>query len=61
MMTMRKREADERTMASSHARRLLRLRGIRCSPVARVAVTGEGAAVGIVLWLQGRNVRIELR
>lgn len=29
------------------------------SPISRVTVTGEGAVAGIVLWLQGRDMRVE--
>lgn len=36
-----------------------RLRCVGGSPVACVAVTGKGAAVGVVLRLQGRDMRVE--
>lgn len=29
------------------------------SPISRVTVTGEGAVAGIILWLQGRDMRVE--
>lgn len=29
------------------------------SPISRVTVTGEGAVAGIILWLQGCNMRVE--
>jgi len=51
----------KRTIASRHIRWLFhRLRGIRRSPVARVAVTGESAAVGVESRLQRCHVRVEL-
>lgn len=29
------------------------------SPISRVTITGEGAIAGIILWLQGRDMRVE--
>lgn len=51
----------ERTTTSSwRKRRLLeRLCCIRGSPVARVTVAGEGAAIRVVLRLQGSDMRVE--
>lgn len=36
-----------------------RLRRVGCSPISRIAVTGEGAVAGVILWLQGHDMRVE--
>lgn len=54
-------QKEERTTASSRRKWRLfeRLGGIRRGPIARVTIAGEGAAVRVVLWLQGRDMRVE--
>jgi hypothetical protein len=48
------------TIDATHRRGIInRLCRVGRSPISRVTVTGEGAVAGIVLWLQGRDMRVE--
>jgi hypothetical protein len=51
----------KRTTTSSRRERRLfeRLCGVRGSPVVRMTVAGEGAAIRVVLRLQGSDMRVE--
>jgi hypothetical protein len=49
-----------RAATNWHGKRVLsRLSGIGRSPISRLMVAGEGAVTGIVLWLQGRDMRVQ--